>query len=474
MQLRTSRKVFAGALVSGLTFVALATGAGEPPLPPRPLPPLAPVTPTVPAPVRPASHFVRYQDLLPAQGQDKDKKADKAPPLAFVETGPELTLGECIAVAIDRHPHLKAVQASTSASTTGYRSLINFGTLGTLVSPDLDIRKQQAQRGLEGAAGSYQKVHNEIVQDTTRLYYSAVFARQQQGVADDVVEQLEQIVEQIDKILKQAKTPDELGGLTTEKLLVAKLGLLEAKQLQATAIVGRQQAMAALRQVMNVEEATFPFRVKDAELPVMSQKVEISRKLVVDLALCRRPELALAAAGVDVFRLEVYAQGKIPFKRVVPTFASGADLHSREIPQAMRGKEYRPGGIIPEMPTQLVGSKYDRVSRAMAFSQKADAIYENAVSLIVLEAENGFFEFQLATEKLRLAKEKYDIALDLAKLARKNLPLAKTGKEQFVQMEIVAAKAQADYGEAVFQHLLALAALERITAGGIAPAFPGR
>jgi outer membrane protein TolC len=474
MQLRTSRKVYAGALVSGLTFVALATGAGEPPLPPRPLPQLAPVTPTVPAPVRPASHFVRYQDLLPVQGQDKNNKTDKSPPLSFIETGPELTLGECIAIAIERHPHLKAVMASTSASTTGYRSLINFGTLGTLISPDLEIRKQQAERGLAGAAGSYQKVHNELVQDATRLYYSAVFAKQQQRVADDVVERLEELVALIERILKEAKTPDELGGLTTEKLLVAKLGLLETKQLQATAVVGRQQAIAALRQVMTVEEATFPFRVKDLELPVMSQKVEISRKLVVDLALCRRPELALAAAGVDVFRLEVYAQGKIPFKRVVPTFASGADLHSRDIPQAMRGKEYRPGGIIPEMPTQLVGSKYDRVSRAMAFSQKADAVYENAVSLVVLEAENGFFEFQLANEKLRLAKEKYDIAVDLVKLARKNLPLAKTGKEQFVQMEIVAAKAQADYGEAVFQHLLALAALERITAGGIAPAFPGR
>ena len=114
----------------------------------------------------------------------------KVAPLTVVETGPELTLGECIAIAIERHPHLKAVKASTSASTTGFNSLINFGTLGTLVSPDLDIRKQQAQRGLEGAAGSYQKEHNEIVQDATRLYYSAVYAKQQQGVADGVVERL--------------------------------------------------------------------------------------------------------------------------------------------------------------------------------------------------------------------------------------------------------------------------------------------
>ncbi len=306
------------------------------------------------------------------------------------------------------------------------------------------------------------------------MYYTAVYAKQQHAIADNVVDRLETITALMEQILKDAKSVDEAGGLTTEKVLIAKIGLRTAKQLQATAAIGRKRALAALRQLMAVELETFPFRVKDSELPIMSQTAEINRKLVVDLALCRRPELALAAAGVDVFRLEVYAQGKIPFKRVVPTFASGADLHSKDIPQADRGKDYRPGAITPEMPTQLVGSKYDRVCRAMAFSQKAEAIYESAHSLILLEAENAYFEFELASEKLLLAKEQNDLALELAKLAQKNLSSAKTGKEQFIQMEIAAAKAQSDYVEAVFQHLLALSALERITAGGITPAFPGR
>src|SRR5262249_22235277 len=156
------------------------------------------------------------------------------------------------------------------------------------------------------------------------------------------------------------------------------------------------QAMAALRQVMAVDESTFPFRVQDTALPVLEQKVAFGKEMVVEQALTRRPELALAAAGVDAFRLEVYAQGGIPCKRVVTTFASASDLHSKEIPQTMRGKDYRPGGIIPELPPQLVGSKYDRVSRAMAFSQKADAVFESVHNLVVLEAENGFYELRLA------------------------------------------------------------------------------
>lgn len=418
-------------------------------------------------------HLQRWQQLLPIAAESAPLEALQQPVTEEAETGPELSLGECIALVIERHPHLKAVKASIAASEGGYRALLRFGTVGTLLSPDLEVRKQQAQRGLEGAAGEYQRVHNELVEDTIRLYYTAVYAQQQKAIADEVVEQLQDLIEILENIIKKATTPDELGGLTTEKVLTVKIGLREAKQLQATAIVGRKRAKAALRQLMHVEP-DFAFRLKDKELPVMAQMAEVTREKVVQLALARRPELALAAAGVDIFRLEVYAQSRIPFRRVVPTFASGADLHSRDVPQAQRGKEYRPGGIIPEMPTQLVGSKYDRVARALDFSHKAEAMYDNVRSLITLEAENGYLEFELASEKVRLAKEKNDLALELLKLARKNIPLAKTGREQIYQVEVLAAKAQADYVEAVYQHLLALAALERITAGGITPAFPGR
>ena len=37
-----------------------------------------------------------------------------------------------------------------------------------------------------------------------------------------------------------------------------------------------------------------------------------------------------------------------------------------------------------------------------------------------------------------------------------------------------AAEGSSEYVEAVFQYLLALAALERVTAGGVKPAFPCR
>ena len=115
------RKLFVAGIVTGLGFGALAMAAGE-----SPLQPMAPVSPTIPAPVPPSSHLIRYQNLIPAQatkagGQPKGSKADNGSLLTIEETGPEMTLGECIAVAVERSPNLKAVRASTSASEAGYR-----------------------------------------------------------------------------------------------------------------------------------------------------------------------------------------------------------------------------------------------------------------------------------------------------------------------------------------------------------------
>jgi outer membrane protein TolC len=288
-----------------------------------------------------------------------------------------------------------------------------------------------------------------------------------------VVVQMDFLVKVGRQLLKDVKDPKQLEGFNTLKLRMMENGLLEAKKLQAKAQVGRQKAMAGLREVMGVDDRTFPFRVKDTELPVMKQNLPITKDAVVGMALDRRPELVLAAAGVDAFRLEVYAQSRIPFKRVVPTLASGSDIHAKEIPQAIRGPgtDYRPGGILPEMPPQLVGSKYDRVCRAMAFAQRAEALYEKARNLIVVEAETTFFDFELASERLKLAKEQFEIGKDLQKRARET---DTPQKDQLIQAEVVAAKAQADYVETVHEYLLALAALERVTAGGIRPSFPGR
>lgn len=438
----------------------------------------APVSPTVPFPTIPgyvpaSPTTLPGAPLLPQPYVKGEQPAadNGATPKA---TPPELTLGECIAVALDRQPALRAVKASQNATQIGSQALNNIGRLGKLVSPDLPIRKEQASRGVIAAAADIQKMHNEIVQDVTRLYYTVVYATQQEVVAADAVADLDLLVKVGRKYLAAG-----LGEMTQAKLDLMIIGLNKARSLQASARIGTRQAYAALREVMAADEATFPFQVKRGkegrpELPLMAQRVPLTKDQVVEMALCRRPELALAAAGVDAFRLEVYAQGRIPFRRAVPTLASGSDIHARMIPPGSRDKDYRPEPIVPEMPPQLVGSKADRVTRAMAYSQRAEAVYEKARNLVILEAETAFLNLELANERLESAKAGFTASESLRDYVRGNIENVKSAKELLLSARAEAAKAEADYYEAVYQYLLALAALERVTAGGVRPAFPGR
>ncbi|HEX4613827.1 MAG TPA: TolC family protein, partial [Urbifossiella sp.] len=160
----------------------------------------------------------------------------------------------------------------------------------------------------------------------------------------------------------------------------------------------------------------------------------------------------------------------------VPTLATGSDIKAREVPSTVRdlNLQYKPGAIIPEMPPQLVGNQADRVARAMAYSQRADAVFEKTRSLVHLEAENAFFEFDLAAKLVTEGKTKYEFGKDLMERIRENVDNPKAERDQLVGGYAQAAKAQSDYVEAVWQYLLTLAHLERVTAGGVRPDFPGR
>jgi outer membrane protein TolC len=426
----------------------------------------APTAPTIPTPtVR--THATGYQALnqpptpLPVPNAEPKTEPAKIP---------ELTLGECITIALERQPAIQAVRKRMEATEASLRGLNGIGRIGQVFSPDLPVRKEQASRGITAAAADLQKVHNEVVQDVTRLYYSVVYARQQEYFADDVAGQLEVLVK-IMRDIVNSKMPENLTNL---KLDVAEIGLDDARTIRKQTQIGREQAMAALREAMAVCDTDFPFRVKDEGLPLMEQKEPLPKEKVIELALERRPELALAAAGVDAFRLEVYAQGRLHFRRAVPTLASGADIHAQEVPQALRTlKDYRPGAIPPEMPPQLVGTKYDRVSRAMAYSQRAESVYEKARNLVVLEAETGFYDLDLASHRLNLAKDKNERGKSMTTYVTENFRTSKE-KDVLFQVYVAGSKARADFVEAVYQHILALAAIERITAGGVCPKFPGR
>ena len=236
MQLRARTPKLAARLLAGLVPLSLVIGAT-----------VSARQPGAPPVVSP--HSVKGQNPLPmpAPLQPNGKEAKNGDPVdRYPETGPELSLGECIAIALERQPSLRAVKDSAAATEAGYRALTNFGTAETLFSPDLDIRKQQAKRGLMATSAEYQKLHNEVVQDVTRLYYTAVYAKQQLQLADRIVVRLDLLVAIGEDVLKNTPA-NQLEGFNLLKLLMMKNGLVEAQKLQVSARVGRQKALAGLQ-----------------------------------------------------------------------------------------------------------------------------------------------------------------------------------------------------------------------------------
>lgn len=390
------------------------------------------------------------------------RQKDQLAPAPTSET--KLGLHECVAIAMERQPNLRAAYASLRASEIGNRSLANLGPIAKLFSPDLPYRKMQGERGLTIGQADVIKVQQETLYDVTRLYYTYIYARQQEQTANDIIDQMEVFYGIAKELVEKGAEPK----LNQFSLFRMEDAIAEVKKPRITARIGQSKALAALKEAMGVEQS-FSFVPRDTEMPLMGG--EVTREQVVELALTRRPELVLAAAGVDAFRLEVCAQNAILRRKQVPTLASGSDLHSRALPTAHRNGEYRPGALSPEMPASLVGTRDERVARAREYSNRQESVLDKTRNLVELEATNAYLDWYSSAERLKLAKVRFESSQKMVELSRRSAPNIRE-YDQLILNEALAAKSQAEYLESVYENIKALATLDRVTAGGVKPDFP--
>jgi outer membrane protein TolC len=410
-----------------------------------------------------------------AMRQPKDGKAEKNGDAtrpawkAWQPTGQPLTLGECLAIGQGRQPTIAAATASLAAAERGYLALIGLRRVAELFSPDLPVRKLQSQRGLCASAAEVVKVRQENTYDVCRLYFTYIYATQQEQTAAEIVEQLESFYDIAKEFLK-LPVPDPKVKVNEFSLGDIDAVISEVRDLREEASTGRKKAYYALKEAMAVP-LDFAFVPAEKELPLMGGSVD--QEMVVNLALARRPELVQAAVLVDVTRLEVCAQAKLDRRIRANTFASGTDLHARFIPAPVRNGEYRPGAISPEMPTEIVGSVTDRVDRMTQHLRVHEAAYQKVNGLVQLEAMNAYLNWEQATRKVKENREAHERAQALVEKAR-TAAQTKMEPELLVRTESLASKAQAKYVKAVHELVLSLISLEKVTAGGVVPAFKQR
>jgi outer membrane protein TolC len=202
----------------------------------------------------------------------------------------------------------------------------------------------------------------------------------------------------------------------------------------------------------------------------------LDKRILLELAMKRRPEILQATLGVSVAQLEVAAQQApqwLAFR--VNTFASGSDLHANPLPAGSFDNDYRPGAVGPEMPVTINGSKHDRVSIAEAYAGRADTVLARTKLLIGLETDQAFLRWVEASKKLamyrvalRAAQERADESKALYRDpdAPGGGPGGVVTISRLLDNGGLASQMRAEVNKARYEMLLALAQLERVTAGG--------
>ena len=376
-----------------------------------------------------------------------------------------LTLEDCVRIGMERQPALNAARASLAAAEDQRRALDNL-RLAALISRELPVRKQQAALGVSIAAAGVQQAEYETVYAVTRNFFSVIYATQQARVVQDVLDKLGANREAAGKLLLAAKEdPDiKVDQIDVDRLDVTitqlQLKLQEAQK-------GIELARAALREAMGVP-GDCPLPLVLTDLPPVAESYDKCQ--LVNLALARRAEVLQVALAARVTHLEVAAQGTSR-KPTFRTFAAGSDIHARPIPQGISNREYRPGATGLDMPASLAGRRDDRVQTARDFSARADTVVEKTTNLITLETEAAYLKWRDAAESVRKLEKSRTQARAIADAVDARANLRKSFGEEVIRARTLQEQVLSQYNEALYLHALALAGLERVTAGGIVPAF---
>ncbi len=209
---------------------------------------------------------------------------------------------------------------------------------------------------------------------------------------------------------------------------------------------------------------------RDLPCPRVNPKLEE----LVALALARRGELIQANTLAEVICLEIDAQNT-SCKPSLRTFASGSDIHAKPIPTGSGGGlDYHPGAVGPEMPATLNGSKAARVEQARDYHQRALAGAVKTRNLISLEVEDLYRRWLDKAERavyLQMAYRQSLLFSEKLKASFNRKTPAYPNVDEVIMAGVITTRLQLEWKEAHYQSLLALAALERATAGGFSVDF---
>lgn len=404
----------------------------------------------------------------------RDAENETAPISPKVSPGP-MSLDQCLEMGFQHQPSLDAARASLNAAHSG-QAAVNKMIFPRLIRKDLPIRREQSGLGVTIANAALCQAEVDTRYAITRNFFTVQYIRAQQAVITDVLRNLDEGYKKAETIAKSGD-PNAKITMLDVRAIKGQIAIVNARKAQADN--GMLRALAALREAMGLAH-DYPLEIAVAPLPppyvekvVAKGKTKtieftaiwnLSKDELINSAIANRGELVQANAFSRVTELEVQAQQKI-FGYKGNTFAWASDPHVQPLPYSAFNGEYKPGAIGPEAPANLVGRKPDRMQRAHDLHDRANAVVDKATNLVSLDVENQFLKWREASDEYRTLKAEFDdvqaLPADVLKLMQ-NKDL--TGAA-IIQANLTAVTYRTQLNDALHLHALALAGLERATAG---------
>lgn len=411
-------------------------------------------------------------------------ESETIPPASpAVSPGP-MSLDACIEMGMKHQPSLDAARDSLAAAYDAKRGLDNMRLIYRPLIRDLSIRKQQACEGITIQEAAYAQAEWDARYAITRNFFTVQYVRAQQRVIDGVLRDLDTAYKRAKKLFESGDPEVRITKIDLDSIQV-QISVINTRKAQADN--GLLKATAALREAMGVKY-DYPLDVANVPLPAAVTEIktkvkakddkgitvetevieyrpvyQIDRDALIVAALTNRGELAQAAAFSRIIDLERSAQQKL-FGPQGRTFAQGADIHVQPIPQGVMNGEYRPGAIGPEMPPSVAGPKADRVARVTDLFQRSLAVLDKATHLVSLDVEAQYLKWRESLAAVQSLSSIQTVARELPDRVMKLAPKDYTSSN-VIQANKTAIEVQAELNEALHNHALALAGLERATAG---------
>ncbi len=341
-------------------------------------------------------------------------------------------------------------QTTSSASVTISQALTPLWTIReaeTLRSLGVDIAEVQAERA-----------RHDMVFQVTQAFYRAL---QAQGMAEIA----EKSVAQINAQVTRAHAFFDQGMVGQNDVLRAELGLAAAKQRQIQTRGMVEMAKASLVSLLGLP-ASLPVELAGVITQAPSAPTP-EGDTIEQLALKNRPELR----EIERRNAQARAAVRLAWSQMLPTIAAVGNYSINKGSAFQQEKAWYVGGVL-QWDVWEWGSSYFKIDEAEAHSQQAKEMVNKIENLVRLDARNTTVTLSSSKEALLVASQAVRQAEENFRIENKRYEASQSTTFDVLDAETLLTTARTQEQQALYDYMIALASLTRVTGGADSGAQP--